>query len=146
MKLNSFGETIRRIEAERLEHARQAVAEGWTEDDHPNKCCPTVEAPRRAGKTKRAIEEIERLRDQADNKARWWTEQHQKLTSQLAAFDAAQPKFDHGMLQLPIAYRRKGMSRGHQLWQQVEHAKQQADHYQRLTAKYQNQINKRNTP
>ena len=146
MKLNSFGETIRRIEAERLAQAQAAVEAGWTETDHPTKCCPTVEAPRRAGKTKRAIEEIERLRDQANSKADWWTEQHHKLTGQLAAFDAAQPKFDHGMLQLSMDYRRRGMARGHQLWQQVEHAKQRADHYQRLTAKYQNQINKRNTP
>lgn len=143
MKLNSFGETIRRIEAQRQAQAQAAVEAGWTEEDHPTKCCPTVEAPRRAGKTKRAIEEVQRLRDQAASKAEWWTEQHQKLTNQLAAFDDAQPRFDHGMLQLSMDYRRRGMARGQRLWEQIEHAKERANHYRRLTKKYQDQINKR---
>lgn len=145
MKLNSFGETIRRIEAERLAEAQAAINAGWTEADHPTKCCPAESKPqpKRAG---RSLEELQRLHDRARDKATHWQGVANTLQSQLNHLETNRPKFDHGMMQLALKTRQKGMNRETRLWQQVEHAKQRADHYQRLTAKYQNQINKRNTP
>lgn len=142
MKLNSFGETIRRIEAERLAEAQEAIANGWTEADHPTKCCEPVIAPRRAGKTHRAIEETEGLKAQAENKAKWWADALNRREQELTSYEASVPKFDHGMMQLSLDYRRRGMGREMQLWKDAEHAKQRADHYRRLAKKYQDQLNK----
>ena len=142
-RLNSFGETIRRIEAERLAEAQAAIANGWTEGDHPAKCCsPEAKTPQptRSG---RSIEEIERLRRKAENKAKWWADAFQRREQDLANYEASVPKFDHGMMQLSLDYRRKGMARGKRLWEEADHAKERADHFQRLAKKYQDQINKR---
>lgn len=38
--MNTFAATVLRIEAERRAEAEAAVAAGWTEADHPHKCCP----------------------------------------------------------------------------------------------------------
>lgn len=51
MKPNSFGETIRRIETERKSEAEAAVAAGWTEADHPEKCCPAGPTTKRPART-----------------------------------------------------------------------------------------------
>lgn len=141
IRLNSFGETIRRIEAERLEQARQAVADGWTEQDHPTKCCPpkTVQ-PKRNG---RPIEEVQRLLDRALDKGKQWTDSMNRLQAELDQIDNDRLKFDHGMMQLSLKTRRKGMSREMQTWRSLEHAKERAIHYQNLAGKYQDQINKR---
>lgn len=142
-RLNSFGETIRRIEAERLAEAQAAIANGWTENDHPAKCCPAeakTPQPKRSG---RSIEEIERLRKKAENKAKWWADAFQRREQDLANYQASVPKFDHGMMQLSLDYRRKGMARGKRLWEEADHAKERADHYQHLAKKYQDQIDKR---
>ncbi|MGO3150472.1 hypothetical protein ACTXJX_02860 [Glutamicibacter ardleyensis] len=143
MKLNSFGETIRRIEAERLAEAQKAIEAGWAEDDHPAKCCPPVIAPRRAGKTARSIEETQRLHDKATNRRKWWEDALKRREQALSDHEASVPKFDHGMMQLSLDYRRKGMARGKRLWEEADHAKERADHFQRLAKKYQDQINKR---
>ena len=50
----SFAATILSVEAERMEEARQAIADGWTPDDHPAECCPVETV---ATKPKRAPEE-----------------------------------------------------------------------------------------
>lgn len=140
-RLNSFGETIRRIEAERLEEAKQAVADGWTETDHPAKCCPPkIAQPKPKG---RPIEEVQRLLGQAERKAVHWQSVANTLQGELNQTDANRPKFDHGMMQVSLKTRRKGMGREIQLWKDAEHAKQRADHYRRLVKKYQDQISKR---
>lgn len=142
-RLNSFGETIRRIEAERMEEARQAVADGWTEADHPAKCCsPEAKTPQ-SKRSGRSIEEIERLRRKAENKAKWWADALKRREQELANYEASVPKFDHGMMQLSLDYRRKGMARGKRLWEEMNHAKERADHFARLAKKYQDQIDKR---
>ena len=140
MKLNSFGETIRRIEAERLAEAKQAVANGWTEADHPAKCCPPVIAPRRAGKTARSIEEIQRLHDNAISRRKWWESALERREQALASHEASIPKFDHGMMQLSLKYRQRGLSKGEQLWQATEEAKSKIAHYTNLAMKYTNQL------
>lgn len=65
MKLNGFGETIRRIEAERLAEAHAAVAAGWTETDHPAKCCPA--GPTTKGRARTHEQKAERARSLAVN-------------------------------------------------------------------------------
>lgn len=142
-RLNSFGETIRRIEAERIAEAQAAIADGWTEEDHPAKCClPEAKTPqpKRSG---RSIEEIERLRKKAENKAKWWADAFQRREQDLANYEASVPKFDHGMMQVSLKTRRKGMGREMQTWRNLEHAKERAIHYQHLAKKYQDQIDKR---
>ena len=142
-RLNSFGETIRRIEAERRAEAEAAIAAGWTEADHPEKCCTpakTTPQPKRAG---RPLEEIERLRDRAQDKATHWQSVANTLQGELNKLDANRPKFDHGMMQVALKTRQKGMNRESQLWEDTEHAKERANHYRRLTAKYAAQIEKR---
>lgn len=47
----SLADTIRRIEAERLLEAQAAIDAGWTEADHPEKCCPAEPAVPRTIKT-----------------------------------------------------------------------------------------------
>ena len=140
MKLNSFGETIRRIEAERLAEAQQAIADGWTEADHPAKCCPPVIAPRRAGKTARSIEETQRLHDKATNRRKWWEDALKRREQALSDHEASIPKFDHGMMQLSLKYRQRGLSKGEQLWQATEEAKSKIKHYTNLAKKYANQL------
>jgi len=46
----TFAETIRRVEAERWDEAKAAIAAGWTPDQHPSTCCPPVppEPPKEA--------------------------------------------------------------------------------------------------
>lgn len=142
MKLNSFGETIRRIEAERLEQARQAVANGWTEADHPDKCCPVeiIVHPRSTGRT---LFEVQRLHDKAINKRKWWEDALKRREQALANHEATVPKFDHGMMQLSLKYRQQGLSKGQRLWREVEEAKSKVAHFTQLTKKYQDQIDKR---
>ena len=142
IRLNSFGETIRRIEAERIAEAEKAVANGWTEQDHPAKCCPTAKTtqPKRQP---RPTAEVQRLLDRANIKLTEWQSTVTRLQAELDRTDANRPKFDHGMMQLSLKTRRKGMSREMRTWRSLEHAKERADHYQRLTKKYQDQITKR---
>lgn len=143
MKLNSFGETIRRIEAERLAQAQAAVEAGWTEADHPTKCCPTEKQkpqPKRAG---RPIEELQLLHDRAKENASYWADRARLLQEELERIDRERPKFDHGTMQVALKTRQKGMNRETQLWKDTEHAKERAAHYRRLTKKYQDQINRR---
>lgn len=140
-RLNSFGETIRRIEAERLAEAQAAIANGWTENDHPAKCCPPKTAQQK--RKQRPIEEVQRLLGRAEDKADHWQSVANTLQGELNQIDANRPKFDHGMMQVSLKTRRKGMGREMQLWKDAEHAKQRADHYRRLAKKYQDQINKR---
>lgn len=143
MKLNSFGETIRRIEAERQAEAQAAIEAGWTEADHPHKCCSTSKQtpqPKRAG---RPLEELQRLHDRAQEKHLYWQSVANTLQGQLNHLETNRPKFDHGMMQVALKTRQKGMNRETQLWKDTEHAKERAAHYRRLAKKYQDQINKR---
>ena len=57
-KLNGFGMTIRRIEAERVAEAEAAIAAGWTPDQHPATCCPALppEQPKEARTTQQRRE------------------------------------------------------------------------------------------
>jgi len=142
IRLNSFGETIRRIEAERMAEAEKAVANGWTEQDHPAKCCPTEKTtqPKRGG---RPIEELHRLHGRAQENASYWADRARLLQEELERIDRDRPKFDHGTMQVALKTRQKGMNRETQLWKNTVHAKERAAHYQRLTKKYQDQITKR---
>lgn len=143
MKLNSFGETIRRIEAERLAQAQAAVEAGWTEVDHPAKCCPPEKQTPQPKRQGRSLEELQRLHDRAEEKYLHWQGVANTLQGELNHINATRPKFDHGMMQVALKTRQKGMNRETQLWKDTEHAKERASHYQRLTKKYQDQINKR---
>lgn len=137
----SFMETIRRIEAERLEEAQSAIDAGWTPEDHPAKCCPKdAPQPKRTG---RSIEEIERLRASAQRKAEWWNETFTRRQQALANHEAEQPRFDHGMLQVDLKTRNKSSNRGDRLWKQQQQAQERAQHFWNLEAKYANQIEKR---
>jgi len=140
-RLNSFGETIRRIEAERIAEAQAAIADGWTEEDHPAKCCPPKTAqPKPKG---RPIEEVQRLLGRALDKGKEWTDAMNRLQNELNQIDNDRPKFDHGMMQVSLKTRRKGMGREMQTWRNLEHAKERSIHYQHLAKKYQDQIDKR---
>lgn len=142
IRLNSFGETIRRIEAERMAEAEKAVANGWTEQDHPAKCCPTAKTtqPKRQP---RPTAEVQRLLDRANIKLTEWQSTVTRLQTELDHINNTRPKFDHGMMQLSLKTRRKGMSRERNLFDDLERAKRKSDHYQRLAKKYQDQITKR---
>lgn len=139
-RLNSFGETIRRIEAERIVEAQKAIEAGWAEDDHPAKCCPPVIAPRQSGKTARSIEEIQRLHDKAINRRKWWEDALKRREQALSDHEASIPKFDHGMMQLSLKYRQRGLLKGEQLWQATEEAKSKIAHYTNLAMKYTKQL------
>lgn len=65
MKLNSFGETIRSVEAERMAEATAAVAAGWTEAAHPDKCCPA--GPTTKGPVRTHEQRAQYARDRAVN-------------------------------------------------------------------------------
>lgn len=143
MKLNSFGETIRRIEAERKAEAEAAIAGGWTEADHPDKCCPhlvTTPQPKREG---RSIEELERLRAKAGGKAKWWADAATRAQAELDRLDAAKPRFDHGMLNTPVGPRAREADRGQRIWRDLEYRKERAAHFTRLESKYATQLSKR---
>lgn len=143
MKLTAFGETIRRIEAERLEEARAAVANGWTEADHPTKCCPAATPqPKRAG---RPLDEVKRLHAKAHNRAKWWADAVSRKQDALDARDAARPEFDHGMLNTAVGPRAREANASQRLWRELEAAKARAAHFERLERKYAEQI-KRRTP
>ena len=140
MNLNSFGETIRRIEAERLAEAQKAIGAGWTEADHPAKCCPPeakTPQPKRSG---RSIEEIERLRRKAENKAKWWADAATRAQAELDRRDASRPQFDHGMLNMPVAPRAREANSGDRIWRDMEYRKQRAEHFRHLEKKYAAQL------
>lgn len=141
MKLTAFGETIRRIENERLEEARAAVANGWTEADHPAKCCPpAAPQPKRAG---RPLDEVKRLRTRAANKAKWWADAVIRKQAVLNARETARPRFDHGMLNTPVGPRAREAEAGQRMWRELEAAKGRAAHFARLERKYAEQIERR---
>lgn len=144
VKLNSFGETVRRIEAERLAEAESRVAAGWTEADHPAKCCPpdkSTPQPKRAG---RSLEEVERLRKAAANKAKWWADAASRSQANLDAREAARPEFDHGMLNTPVGPRAREANATQRIWRDLEYRKERAKHFAHLAKKYATQIEKRN--
>ena len=142
MKLNSFGATIARIEAERLQQAKDAIAAGWTPDQHPAICCPpdkTVQ-PKRGGRSRY---EVQRLRDQAENRAKWWAAAVERTQAKLDARDANRPQFDHGMLNTPVGPRAREANAGQRIWKELEAAKERADHFRRLTRKYDAQLGRK---
>ena len=143
VKLNSFGETIRRVEAERKAEAEAAVAAGWTEADHPDKCCPHLVSTPQPKRADRSVEEIERLRDKAANRAKWWADAVTRKQAALDARDAARPRFDHGMLNLPVGPRAREANAGDRMWRELEVAKERAKHFDRLTVKYAAQLQAR---
>lgn len=61
----SFMETIQRIEAERLAEAQAAIDAGWTEADHPDKCCPA--GPTTKGPVRTHEQRAQYARDRAVN-------------------------------------------------------------------------------
>lgn len=142
MKLNSFGATIARVEAERLRQAKDAIAAGWIPDQHPAICCPPDKTPqpKRGGRSRY---EVQRLRDQAANRAKWWTDAVVRIQAKLDARDNARPQFDHGMLNTPVGPRAREANAGQRIWQEVEHAKQRADYFLRLTRKYDTQLERK---
>ena len=139
MKLNFFGLAIQRAEQERMEQAQQAVAEGWAPADHPVKCCPPDE-PRRQTGNARSIPENARLRDKALEKA----EKHQELCLQwqarIIAIQDATPRFDHGMLNTPLATRTRKDGSEREAWEKYHYHADRAEHYERLARKYQRRI------
>lgn len=143
IKLNSFGETIRRIEAERLAEAQAAIADGWTEEDHPAECCPPETKPPQPKRSGRSIEEIERLRRKAENKAKWWADAANRAQAELDRRDASRPQFDHGMLNMPVAPRAREASAGDRIWRDMEYRKQRAEHFRHLEKKYAAQLEKK---
>ena len=143
MKLSPFGATIARIEAERKAEAQAAIAAGWTEADHPEKCCPpdkSTPQPKRAG---RSLEEVERLRKAAANKAKWWSDAAKRTQLAIDHADAENPKFDHGMMQLSLKVRQRGMSTELRRSRDLEYQNERRKHFERLAEKYQAQIEKR---
>jgi hypothetical protein len=141
VKLNSFGETIARIETERMAAAQAAVDAGWEPSDHPSACCPQpTTQPKRSG---RPIEEIERLRAGALRKARWWTDEMARIQAILDRIDGLAPRFDHGMLNLPLAGRQREANRAQRSHKALEHANCRCKHFEHLEAKYAAQIEKR---
>lgn len=139
-RLNSFGETIRRIEAERLAEAQAAIADGWTEEDHPAKCCPPGAETPQSKRSGRSIEEIERLRRKAENKAKWWADAAARAQAELDRRDASRPQFDHGMLNMPVAPRAREANAGDRIWRDMEYQKQRAEHFRHLEKKYAAQL------
>lgn len=100
----------------------------------------TVPAPKRPG---RSINELERLRKKAENKAKWWTDEMTRLQDILDRLDGLQPRFEHGMLNLPLAGRQREANRGQRKHKELENANERRKHFERLEAKYANQIEKR---
>lgn len=143
VKLNSFGETVARVEAERMAEAKAAVEAGWTPDDHPAKCCPPTAGTPQPKREGRSLEEVERLRTAAARKAKWWVEERARRQQALDNHDAAQPQFDHGMLQVDLKTRNKSSARGDRLWKALNEARERVAHFRRLEAKYAAQIEKR---
>ena len=139
MKLNAFGRVIQQINEENLTLAKQAIESGWTESDHPKTCCPPDE-PRRQTGNGRSIPENERLRDKALEKA----EKHQELCLQwqarIIAIQDATPRFDHGMLNTPLATRTRKDGSEREAWEKYHYHADRAEHYERLAKKYQRRI------
>lgn len=141
MKLNSFGETIARIEAERMAEARTAIDAGWEPSDHPDVCCPPAKSQLK--RSVRPIEEIERLRAGALNRAKWWTDAASRAQAELDTREAARPRFDHGMLNTPVGPRARDADATQRIWRDLEYRKDRAKHFGRLAEKYTQQIEKR---
>ncbi|SEE82994.1 hypothetical protein SAMN04489740_2703 [Arthrobacter alpinus] len=139
MKLNTFGATIARVEAERLQQAKDAIAAGWTPDQHPAICCPPdkTQQPKRGGRSRY---EVQRLRDQAENRAKWWADAVERTQAKLDNREANRHPFDHGMLNTPVGPRAREANAGQRIWQELETAKERADHFLRLTRKYDMQL------
>lgn len=139
MKLNSFGVTIARIEAERIQQATAAITAGWTPDQHPATCCPPdkTKQPKRGGRSRY---EVQRLRDQAANRAKWWASKVDRTQAKLDQRDANRPQFDHGMLNTPVGPRAREANAGQRILKELEHAKERTDHFRRLTQKYDTQL------
>lgn len=139
MKLNSFGATIARIEAERLQQAKDAIAAGWTPDQHPATCCPPS-GPVQSKRAGRSREEVQRLRDKAAGRAKWWADKVGRTQATLDARDNARPQFDHGMLNTPVGPRAREANAGQRIWKELEAARERSDHFRRLTHKYDIQL------
>lgn len=142
MKLNSFGATIARVEAERLQQAKDAIAAGWTPDQHPGVCCPPDKTPqpKRGGRSRY---EVQRLRDQAAGRAKWWSDTVERTQAKLDNRENIRPQFDHGMLQVNLKTRQREANAGQRIWKELEHAKQRADHFRRLAHKYDQQLERK---
>lgn len=143
MKLNSFGEAIARVEAERMAEAKAALKAGWQPGDHPAKCCPAKTATPQPKRAQRSIEELERLRTRAANKAKWWADAAKRSQAELDARDAARPDFDHGMLNTPVGPRAREANATQRIWRDLEYRKERAQHFTRLESKYAAQLSKR---
>lgn len=132
----SFAETILRIEAERMEEARQAIAAGWTPEDHPHKCCPKPEKVAPAPRKKAGLEWYAH---------RLWNAEARRdyLQAKLDKMDAKEngTRPDFGEINIPWNRRREreaeaAVKRGVEYvktWEALESAKNQVARYsQRL--------------
>lgn len=102
MKLTGFGQAIADVEAERLTEAQANIDAGWTEADHPEKCCPTETPLPRTIKTLAERREWCLIRAaSADRRARDYTRLANKLENDLTPDRRA----DHGEINIPMVKR-----------------------------------------
>lgn len=139
MKLNNFGLAIVEMEAARLAEATAAIEAGWTPETHT----PEPATEPRTPKPARTLEEIERLRIKATNKAKWWADTARRTKAKIALAESNKPRFDHGMLNTPLRRRQSEADRTERLHLDHQYQLSRAAHLAQLATKYQRQIEKR---
>lgn len=123
----TFAETIRRVESERLDEAAAAIAAGWTPDQHPAICCPTV-PPDPPKEARTAQQRREWCNVRASN-AGYRADVNRKIAARLQG-EVDGERGDTASINIPFAKREKALDSAIKRGVQLGIALRQADHWE----------------
>lgn len=128
MKLNSFGATIARVEAERLQQAKDAIAAGWTPDQHPATCCPALppDPPKEANTASQRRAWCNVRASNAGARAF----RMRKIEARLQGELASKRRPDFGEINIPMNKRETSLDSDITKARQLAIATRQADHWE----------------
>lgn len=101
-------------------------------------------AEQRTPKPSRTLEDLDRLRGKALNKAKWWADAATRKQAEIDIAKTTEYKFDHGLLNTRLSGRQAEADRSARRFHDLEYRQSRARHFEQLAAKYQRQIEKRN--
>lgn len=134
-QLTPFGNSVARMSAVEEAQVDALESEGVTEQDM-QAWARSKGQPRQAPRSTLTVEKVRRWRDKALEKAERAEALAERLQASLDARDAQRGPFDHGMLQLPLKTRQRGLAGQMRDWRDLQDARERAEHYRRVARKH----------
>lgn len=140
-RLTGFGNSVARLRA--VEEAQVAAleSEGVTEQDM-QAWARSKNQPAQAPRSTLTVEKVTAWHEKAVEKAERAEAKADRLQAALDARDAQRGPFDHGMLQLPLKTRQRGLAGQMREFRELQEARERAEHYRHVASKWQRWLEK----